>query len=280
MEVNVSPAGRAVVSTQTVALPPRVLGRFGDPTSGPTLIIFGAVHGNEPAGYKAMLSLFADFEEDPIKLRGSVIGLVGNRQALAEGVRFIDADLNRQWVPENIRRIQGDGELHDELAEARELYDEVDDVLKTATENVFALDIHSTSGPGPAFSVFDDSLANRGFALELEVPMVLGIEEELQGTLLDYLNTRGVPSTGFEAGQHDDPASVDRAKAAIWVALRASGVLGRERQREVDEASHLLASAGEGVPRLFNVCYRHAIAPGATFRMRPGLVGFQETNAG
>lgn len=243
-------------------------------------MIFGAVHGNEPAGYKAMLSLFASFEEDPIKLRGTVIGMVGNRRALAEGVRFIDTDLNRQWVPENIRRIQGDGELADELAEARELYREIEKVLGAAPENVFALDIHSTSGPGPAFSVFDDSLANRRFALELEVPMVLGIEEELQGTMLDYLNTRGVPSTGFEAGQHDDPTSVDRAKAAIWVALRASGVLGRERQDEVDAASHLLASAGVGLPTLFSVRYRHAITPGAEFMMRSGLVGFQEIGRG
>lgn len=268
------------MSAQAVEPPPRVLGRFGDPTSGPTLIIIGAVHGNEPAGYKAMQSLFSLFEESPVKFRGSVVGLVGNRRALAAGVRFIDSDLNRQWLPENVRRFETGEDVTGELTEARELFVELEQILRAAPEQVYALDIHSTSGPGPAFSVFDDSMANRGFALELEVPMVLGIEEELEGTLLDYLNSRGVPSVGFEAGQHDDPRSVDRAEAAIWVALRASGLLGREYREQVDAASQRLASCGEGLPPLVEVRYRHAIPPGALFKMNPGLSGFQPVERG
>ncbi|MFQ5526492.1 MAG: succinylglutamate desuccinylase/aspartoacylase family protein [Thermoanaerobaculia bacterium] len=263
-----------------IELPPRVVGRFGDTTSGPTLIVFGAVHGNEPAGYEALRSVFSGFEESGATFRGSVIGLVGNRRALAERARYIDEDLNRIWLPGKLCRIKGGEDANGELGEARELHRELEAILATASDTVYALDIHSTSGPGPAFSVFDDSLVNREFALELEVPMVLGIEEELDGTLLDYLNARGVHTTGFEAGQHQDEASIDRAEAAIWVALRASGVLGRSCQAQVDAASRRLAQVSNGLPALFEVRHRHAIPQGSDFRMRPGFSGFQGVRRG
>lgn len=275
MDFKVSQAKRATASVATVESSPRVMGRFGDPSSGPTLIVLGAVHGNEPAGYEAMRSLFARFKETSVKLRGSMVGLVGNRRALAEDVRFVEDDLNRLWLPDVMARIQAAESLSGEMAEARDLYLEIERVLAGSEGPVYALDIHSTSGTGPAFAVFDDSLPNREFAFELEVPMVLGIEEELEGTLLDYLNTRGVRTAGFEAGQHTDPESVERAGAAIWVAMRASGVLGRTCEVDVDNASRRLAATGRGLPNLFEVRYRHAIEPNASFQMRSGLRGFQ-----
>ncbi len=280
MEPNVSRVSPSGLSAQTLELPSRVVGRVGDPSSGPTLIVFGAIHGNEPSGYEAMRSFFASLAENPVSLRGSVVGLVGNRQALAAGVRFLDEDLNRMWLAERLVHVRSSEELTGELEEARELDREIENILASATDRVYALDIHSTSGPGPAFSVFDDSLVNREFALELEVPMVLGIEEELEGTLLDYLYSRGVHTTGFEAGQHEDGQSIERAKAAIWVALRASGVLGRSGQNEVDAASRSLALSREGLPTLFEVRHRHAIPPDADFRMHRGLVGFQRVLRG
>jgi hypothetical protein len=105
--------------------------------------------------------------------------------------------------------------------------------------------------------------------------MVLGIEEELTGTLVDYLNTRSVYTAGFEAGQHTDPVSIERAEAAIWVAMRASGVLGRNCVADVDNASRMLATAGRGLPNLFEVRHRHAVKPNAGFQMKAGLRGFQ-----
>ncbi len=287
MDLKVSQVSRAAAFPRAVELPPRVLGEFGDPSSGPTLIVIGAVHGNEPVGYRAMRALFSRFEEAPVELRGSVVGLVGNRQALAEGVRFVKEDLNRLWLPETVAGLRAAGVLagdpegepedepEDETNEARELYLQIERVLARAQGPVYALDIHTTSGPGPAFVVFDDSLLNREFALELEVPRVLGIEEELEGTLIDYLVARGVHTAAFEAGQHDDSASVEQAEAAIWVAMRASGVLGRNAEAEVESASRILAAAARGLPNLFEVKYRHAIKPNSGFQMRPGLRGFQ-----
>lgn len=275
MEPKISQARPGVAARRPVELPSRVVGRVGDPSSGPVLIVLGAIHGNEPAGYYGLLSVFSRLEKMPVELRGSVVGLIGNRQALAEGVRFVEEDLNRMWSPESVAFNQAKQTHAGELAEAHDLYLEIERTLEQAQDSVYALDIHSTSGEGPAFVLFDDTLANREFALELEVPMVLGIEEELEGTLLDYLNTRGVITAGFEAGQHNDPASAERAAAAVWVAMRASGVLGRSCEAEVDDASRRLAARDRHLPHLFEVRYRHAIRPHAGFKMLPGLSGFQ-----
>lgn len=280
MDFKVSQVRGTPAPTTAAAWPPRVVGRFGDSLAGPTLVVFGGVHGNEPAGYKALCSLFDRFEQSPIELRGSIVGMVGNRRALAEGVRFVEQDLNRLWVSDNLARIQVAEGLTGELEEARDLYLEIERLLSSAQGAVYALDIHTTSGPGPAFVVFDDSLLNREFALDLEVPRVLGIEEELEGTLIDYLKTRGVRTAAFEAGQHGDQESVAQAEAAIWVAMRASGVLGRSGEAEVEYASRRLAAAARGLPNLFEVKYRHAIRPGAGFEMKPGLRGFQVVGKG
>ena len=130
MNLKVSQVSRAAPFPEAVELPPRVIGELGDDSSGPTLIVFGAVHGNEPAGYWAMRSLCSRFAEAPFELRGSVVGLVGNRQALAERVRFVQEDLNRLWLTETVAGIraadvfagQSDGEPEGEMNEARDLY--------------------------------------------------------------------------------------------------------------------------------------------------------------
>lgn len=280
MDVKVSQVSRAAAFPQATELPPRVVGRFGDSKEGPTLIVFGGIHGNEPAGYTALCELFERLEQSPIEVHGTLIGLVGNRQALAEGVRYIELDLNRFWVSEAVRRLQVPGERTNELEEAREIYLETEKILGEAGGEVFALDIHTTSGPSPAFVVYDDSIQNRELALDLEVPRVLGIEEELEGTLMDYLNSRGVRTAAFEAGQHDDRVSVDQADAAIWVAMRSSGVLGDGYEAEVEAARERLSAAAGGLPTLFEVKYRHVVKPDAGFRMNSGLRGFQVVTEG
>jgi succinylglutamate desuccinylase len=73
--------------------------------------------------------------------------------------------------------------------------------------------------------VLDDSLPNRRFALSFPVPLVLGLEEELQGTMVFHWTAQGITCVAFEGGQHDDPRSVDRSEAAFWIALEAAALL-------------------------------------------------------
>lgn len=260
-------------------LPPRTLGVFGDDSAGATVVVISGIHGNEPSGYRALGNVLEHLRTSGEVLRGRLVGLVGNRRALAHGVRYLDRDLNRLWSPEARVVADGPGEDCCEELEAKELWSVLREVVSSSAGEVFALDLHSTSGPGPAFVVFDDTLENRRFAQALEVPLILGIEEELEGTMLDFLSSLGVRTVSFEAGQHLDPLSVERAECAIWLALSASGLVDRSHPRVVASRARLNTTR-KGLPRVVEVRHRHEIRPESGFRMEPGLAGFEPVASG
>ena len=75
---------KAVMDLQ---MPPKVtdgdhlIGAFpGDP-SGPTVIVFGGIHGNEPAGLEALLRVAEKLPDLSAKLRGRVYLVAGNTRA-------------------------------------------------------------------------------------------------------------------------------------------------------------------------------------------------------
>lgn len=255
----------------------RVLLDVGNATKGPTLLCIAGLHGNEPAGVHALRRLAAPLAAIESELAGRIVGLAGNLQALAAGRRYFEQDLNRVWPrgPETHRR--GDGSI--ELGELGELGRAIDQVRAAATGPIYCLDLHTTSGPGPAFAVLNDTLPNRAFALTFPVPVVLGLEEELAGTLAGYLSDLGMQVVGFESGEHEDPESIDRAEDAIWIALGAAGVLDRGRE-EIRSARRALARASARLPKLVEVRYRHALSISDSFRIHPGLQGFQPVPAG
>ncbi len=253
---------------------PRLLGRIGKP-DGPTLICLGGIHGNEPAGFLALRRFFQKIAAQD-GFGGRVIGLSGNRRALARNRRFVDQDLNRIWFP---NQIASEGSAA-EQSELQEIAQEIRGVLATCAGRVYFLDLHTTSGPGPAFAFLEDTLPNREFAFEFPVPMVLGAEEELPGTLVQYLCDLGVTTLGFEAGQHEDPVSVDRAEAAIWIAMEAAGIVERGTRPEVAEARRTLTKPSRSLPRIVEMRYRKPVEPGDQFRMAPGFASFQTIEEG
>lgn len=262
-------------------MPPRVLGDRGPRDRGPVLLCTGGVHGNEPAGVLALQRIFGRLEEGDVALAGRFVALAGNRGALAAGQRYLDNDLNRAFKPERVARVAGSA--HNESAEDGELRDLVRLLAEVRAaaggRSVHLLDIHSTSGGGAPFSVLDDTLANRAFGFAIPVPHVLGLEEELAGTVTSWANAQGLVATAFESGQHADPASVDRAEAAVWLALDASGVLPAGR-REAPAARDLLTAQTASLPRVVEVRYRHVLPAGHRFRMEPGYRNFDAVRAG
>ncbi len=256
---------------------PRVLGRVDSGRAGPTLIVVAGLHGNEPAGVVALQSLLPRLADDPgVLAAGRIVGLAGNREALRARRRYLVHDLNRYWLPERVELLRAAaGPLTAEDQELRELDLEIRRLLDEAEGQVYLLDLHTTSGPELPFCTLDDSLRNRRFAFAFPVPVVLGLEEELVGTLSIHVETLGVITAGFESGMHEAPASVERAEAAIWIALEASGVLAAGSRSEVSAARRRLAAECAGLPHVVEVRYRHAITAVDGFRMDPGFVNFQ-----
>jgi succinylglutamate desuccinylase len=259
----------------------RVLGRRIDAAAGPWVVCIAGMHGNEPAGVEAVDRVFRTLEASGEKLSGGLVGLAGNLAALSAGRRFIDDDLNRLWSEEHLSRVRsGSAPLSVEERELAELNAELSATLAAAHGRVHLLDLHTTSGEGPAFTVLDDALPNRRFALELSVPLVLGLEEELAGTMAFHWTARGVVCVAFEAGRHDDPDAVERSEAAIWIALDTAGVLPAKLGAHADAGRMLLEADRGEVPRLVEIVHRHRIDPEDRFVMRPGFAGFDEVERG
>ena len=267
----------------------RYLGHVKGDRPGPTLIIVGSLHGNEPAGVVGLRRAFARLP-DGEGLAGEVVGLAGNREALARGKRWVDDDLNRIWKRKRVaevRRLRESGADLDgltveerEMAELEEAVTRAVDAARDAGQPVYVLDLHTTSGAGPSFCVLEDTLPARRLARALESSLVLGLEEELSGTLTHWLANQGVVAVGFEAGQHEDPAAGERAEAAIWLALEGLGILEEGSRPEVAQARRRLVKERRNLPRVVDVRYRHPVEPGDGFEMAPGFQTFQQVEEG
>lgn len=259
----------------------RIIARLGSGDSGPTLVCIGSMHGNEPAGTLGLERVAAELRRRNSPVRGEFVALVGNRAALEQRVRFVDEDLNRAWSAARIAELHaGRRAASAEETELLDLWSEVAAAVERARGEVWLLDLHTTSGQGPPFGVLDDTLANRVFARMFEVPFVVGLEEELDGTLLSYYVARGMRTFGLESGQHDDPESVRRAEAAIWIALERTGLVEPEEIPERESWAGLLRGTTRSLPEVVEVRYRHPVRPGDGFHMEPGFVNFQKVRAG
>ena len=245
-------------------------------------VLFGGIHGNEPAGVRAIQIVLAEIEVRKIPLQGEIVAVVGNRGALAREERFIERDLNRTWFPESVDRLR---KLDRALLQAEDLEQiEIVELVEkleadTGIPLVF-LDLHSTSGPGSPFSLIADVLRNRSKAFSLPVPVLFGLEEIIEGSMLGYLCDRGHVGIGVEGGQHEDPQTIANHVAAIWLVLTSSGVVSRDAVPELEEHRARLAKATRGVPRAVEIRHRHVCYDGDGFRMEPGYENFQRVSAG
>jgi succinylglutamate desuccinylase len=163
--------------------------------------------------------------------------------------------------------------------EQRELLTAVLAEIKTAPGPVHFVDLHTSSADGPPFVTVGDTLRNRAFALALGLPVVLGLEEQVEGALLEYVNNLGHVTAGVEAGRHDAPSSVDRHESVLWLALAAAGLLRPEDVPDLAGHRRRLAEAAPGVPPVLEVRHRHPVRPEDRFVMTPGLRNFDPVPA-
>lgn len=258
----------------------RTLGQCVGAHHGPTLIVTGAIHGNEPAGAIAATRVCAALR--PARVRGEVLVLGGNLAAAAIDQRGVEVDLNRLWTPALVAALRAADPRKDrpEQREQRALLAAFDAARARARGPIIGLDLHTTSGGGPPFSVAGDTLRNLALAMALPIPLILGLEESLDGTLLQYFGTRGEACMTVETGQHADPAAVGLHEAVIWLTLVASGVLAPDAVPDRERYVAALREAAGRVPRTMELMYRHPIDARSDFAMRPGYRGFQPVKKG
>lgn len=186
-------------------------------SAGTALVIFGALHGNEPAGPLAMERIASRMTSGEIPLIHGELTMVpvANPGAYAGKERYLEQDLNRVF-----RRTHQPGSYEAALANELAPLIEGSDVF---------LDIHSTAAPGPT-SVFIDfpTEENTRFA------EALGMEYALIGWPALYANnpygydsydtTRFAFENGktgiiIECGQHTEPDTQRVAEESILRSL-------------------------------------------------------------
>ncbi len=256
---------------------PRLIGRYGGQTPGPLVIAIGGIHGNEPAGVVALERVLARLQQKAGGFTGELIALRGNTRALSAGRRYLHRDLNRMWLPERVAEVKSQPApvtgTPEEL-EQRELLEALETALARRTREAVFLDLHTTSSFGAPFVLVSDTLRNRFLAQQLQVPLILGLEESVEGTTLNYINDLGHTALGFEAGQHDAPSSVEHHEAALWLTLAAVGCVTAADVPDLAACRAKLSGAAQSLPTVFEVRYRHALRPDDDFVMKSGFTNF------
>ena len=258
----------------------RVLGKYTNDLQGATVLCIAGVHGNEPSGVEALKRVFEYLEKEKPTIKGQFVGLLGNITALAEGERYVDEDMNRIWTGENLDKYKASEEPPQkpesvEQLEFQFLLKNVTDVINNSSGDVFLVDLHTTSSESQPFISIDDTLRNRAYALKFPMPIVLGLEEELDGTLLNYINKLGHVSLCVEGGQHDEASSVENLLASVWLALFNSECIDPVDIPESYRYYDILAKNTLIASKIYEVRYRHPIEHNEKFQMKPGFVNFQ-----
>ena len=267
---------------RTSARPRRIVGEYSTGRPGPLLFTLGGVHGNEPAGVRAAERVLEQLEERRPPMRGRLVAMIGNLRALSRGQRYIESDLNRIWRPEVVERINSQEPQADapEERELREMLSVFVEEAELPHERIIVLDLHTTSAGGAPFQCMGDTLQNRHIAFQLPVPLILGLEEVIHGSLLEFVGDRGHAAIAVEGGQHDDPRTVEHHEALLWQALVAADLLAESDVPDLDRHLARLAAASRGVPPVIEVLHRHGVAEDDEFEMRPGFHNFQPVEVG
>jgi len=268
----------------------RIIGSYTGEKKGPLLIVFGGMHGNEPAGVQALELMFKMLEVEPITnphfcYNGRIVGFRGNLRALYAKQRFIVKDLNRSFTSENIEKINTLplDELDSEDNEVREILAAVDIEIKDyQPDKIVFLDIHTTTAYGGIFGISTDDPESLRIAIELHAPVITGMLKGIRGTSLHHFCKKNygenVVAVVFEAGQHNESLSVNRAIAAITNCMRTIGCV---RENDVENRhDELLIEYSKNLPKVARLLKVHQINAGDNFEMMPNYKNFQTVKKG
>ncbi len=280
-----------------LALEAREIGCVAGRLPGPTLIAIAGIHGNEQAGIKSARRVLKRLACADIDLRGEFVVFAGNVSAMREGRRYLARDLNRAWTDAKVAdlearaaRFEGvsaslgrDQSVHALDAEDREQLEilaAVRAVMARARGSVYLVDLHTTSAYGVPFALFGDTAPQRAFVSALPLPIIKGLEEQVEGVLSAYWTRRGCVTFAVEGGQHHDQGSVDNLEAVLLLAAQSAGLFAVGDVEDAVAAHALLEGRRGSLPRFMEVVRRHAIAPGDGFTMEPGFRNLDHAHTG
>jgi len=231
---------------------------------------------------EAARRIFARLSANDLRVRGELIAFAGNLAGLRLGIRYQAKDLNRVWSEAQIAALREKhaSELDAEDREQLELLAAIESALGRARGRVHLVDLHTTSAAGIPFILFGDTLEQRRFARAFPLPVIIGLEEQLDAVLTEYWTRRGCTTLAIEGGQHASPDSTDAIEALLWLALARAGLLQGKAPPEVARSAALLDQRRAGLPRVVEVISRRSVSPEDGFRMEPGFRNIDRARKG
>lgn len=255
---------------------PRIIGKYSANKQGPLLFVTAAVHGNEPSGVTALQRVFAELEKTKPEISGTLLGILGNKEALDKNRRYVDEDLNRTWTKENVEKGKTD------TSEKREMH-EIIDLLEKYPEKDFSkryfLDCHTTSSDSLPYISVQEVNDNDQWAHIFPTYIVRGFSDIVDGAIDQYLSRIGITGFVFEAGQHEKKSSVENHEAMIWLALSEACDLDLEKISCYPGCVNRLKEDTPG-QKTFKIIYRHGLEKEDDFTMEPGYKNFQKIEKG
>lgn len=266
----------------------RMIGTYTGTQPGPMIICLGGVHGNEPAGIRAIEEVMRLLQLEPsvnpgFSFSGTIIGLRGNLRAITARKRFIDTDLNRIFFREDVNILMQTDPLERSIEqnEMLELVSYIESAIQLHQPTItLILDLHTTTANGSGFSIAQDDEMSLMLAKGMHIPVILGINQGLKGTTLDFFNRpeEDLHCIVIEAGQHDDPESIQRSLSTIINCMRSIGCV---LPRDVDHHHDVrLMELGAGLPKVTRLIHHYKIQPKEIFVMREGYKNFDRIAKG
>ncbi|CAM4110536.1 succinylglutamate desuccinylase/aspartoacylase domain-containing protein [Gillisia limnaea] len=257
--------------------PARIIGKYSSGKNGPLLFITAGVHGNEPSGVQALERVFAELKAVKPQIKGTILGVAGNKKALETNQRYIDEDLNRTWKEESIKNKIKESHEQREMFEIIALLEQHPE--KNFTKRYF-LDCHTTSSnslPYISVQVVND---NDAWAHNFPTYIVRGFSDIVYGAIDHYLSRTGLTGFTFEAGQHTHKTSVENHEGLIWLALKEACDLDLTKISCYPDCVDNFAKKNAPTQKTFEIIHRYGLEDGNTFKMQPGFENFQKITKG
>jgi uncharacterized protein len=198
---------------------------FKGPEAGACLLVFGAIHGNEVCGPRALLRIAEEIKSGQLKLLKGRLRLVPvcNQKAFDEKKRYIEENLNRVF------EVSPSATSHE-----RKLAHQLAPLLKDCD---YFLDLHSMQAEGEAFVVLNQDLPESdAFGRALGLQWILkgwpdlykNFPEKPSRCTQDYADLLGKPNALIECGSNGAPEADQVAYECTLRALSHLGILGPE----------------------------------------------------
>lgn len=261
----------------------RLLGKYEGDEKGPLVIVIGGLHGNERGGVEAVQHMFDKLKShDHHNVKGKIVGLSGNLRALESNSRFINYDLNRCWHEAFVDEIRHTNESDLQDAEGKEILEliaAIEREIDGEYTNKILVDLHTTSAENGNFIVIPQDEADNEIVKVLKLPIIIDLDQYLEGTLLKFMHDRGFVAFAFEGGKIGSAEAVHLHQSGLWELLRASGSVSETFANAMSRYEDVTANLKD-LPHMLSVLYHHRVEANDAFEMKPGYKNFQRIHKG